>query len=280
MPNDPNDLLNQAGDNVQWLTDLAITYGLKVLGAVFILLVGWFVAGWVKRLTMRASERAGLTVALSRFISQLARYALLVLTVIAMLSTVGIETTSFVAVLASAGFAVGLALQGTLGHFASGVLLLVFQPIKVGEYVSISGHDGTVDDIGLFATRLLTIDNRTVIIANSTVTSNTIVNFSRQGTRRASIAVGVAYGSDIDKVEQVCRGVTETHELVLSDKPVDFIFREMAASSINFEVRCWSKADDFLQVQHQVRSLLYRALIDNDIEIPFNQIVVHQAPTQ
>lgn len=277
-PTNPDALAAEANDWAQVVLELVLQYSLPVLGAIAILLIGWLVSGWVNKLVVKAGERGDIGTALSRFLGQLARYGVLVMTVIAMLSTVGIETTSFVAVLASAGFAIGLALQGTLGHFASGVLLMVFQYIRVGEYVEIGGHEGTVDDIGLFATVLLTLDNRTVVISNGQVTSTVIVNFSRQGTRRAHIAVGVAYGEDLEKVEAACRAVAERNELVMQDQPIQFIFKEMASSSLNFELRCWAQASDFLVMQHQVRGAIYNALNEAGIEIPFNQIVVHQAP--
>jgi small conductance mechanosensitive channel len=277
---DPTDTGAIVAETNAWVTfaiDMILQYSLPVLGAIVILLIGWIISGWVNKLVIRAGERGGIGVALSRFLGQMSRWAVLVMTLIATLATVGIETTSFVAVLASAGFAVGLALQGTLGHFASGVLLMVFQPIRVGEYVSISGFDGTVDDIGLFATRLLMLDNRTIIISNGTVTGSTIINYSRQGTRRATIDVGVAYGSDLREVEQVCRRVAEGCSMKIEDKPVEFAFTEMASSSLNFELRVWCNASDYLAVLHEVRSGVYDALNEAGIEIPFPQVVVHRA---
>lgn len=273
----PEAAVAQAGSTVQWIVDTAIEYSLPVLGAFLILIIGWFVAGWVAKLVKRGLVRAKLDEALARFLSQMARYAVLVMTVIAMLSTVGIETTSFVAVLASVGFAVGMALQGTLGHFASGVMILIFQPIRLGEVVTAGGETGVVHDIGLFATTLLTPQNRTVIIANSAITGGNITNFSRQGTLRSDIAVGVAYGADLKQVEDVCRKAAASVEGVLSEPGMGFAFTEMAASSLNFNLMVWSAAADRLRVQHEVRSAVYNALNEADIEIPFNQIVVHRA---
>ena len=253
------------------------TYALPVLGAILILVVGWLVAGWVKGLVVRLTERSKLDTALGRFLGQMARYAVLIMTVIACLSTVGIETTSFVAVLASAGFAVGLALQGTLGHFASGVMVLVFRPFTIGDMVDAGGHTGVVKDIGLFATVLSTPDNRKIIVPNGSVTSASITNYTTLGTRRADIDVGVAYGADLKKVEEVCRKAAATVPTVMNEPAVGFAFTEMAASSLNFKLMVWCAAPDYLATMHGVRSAVYDALNEAGIEIPFNQIVVHHA---
>ena len=262
------------------LVTLVSTYAMSALGAVVILIIGWMVAGWVNRLVNKVGERGKLDAALGRFLGQMARYAVLVMTVIACLSTVGIETTSFVAVLASAGFAVGLALQGTLGHFASGVMILIFRPFTIGDLVDAGGSSGFVRDIGLFATTLATPDNRKIIVANGAITSGTIVNYTTMGTRRADIPVGVAYGADLKKVEAVCRKAAAECELVLKEPAIGFAFTEMAASSINFSLMVWCNSDDYLAVLHLVRSNVYDALNAEGIEIPFDQIVVHKAPEE
>lgn len=265
---------------VNMIVELVQAWALPVLGAIFILFVGWLVAGWVNRLVVRHTEKSKVDTALGRFLGQIARYAILVMTVIACLSTVGIQTTSFVAVLASAGFAVGLAMQGTLGHFASGVLILFFRPFTIGDFVEIGGRTGTVADIGLFATTITGLSNIRVIISNGAVTSNTIVNYTANGTRRADIAVGVAYGSDLKRVEEVCRKAAASVEEVLEDPAIGFAFTEMAASSINFNLMCWCDAPEYLTVMHKVRSAVYDALNAEGIEIPFDQVVMHQAPAE
>lgn len=267
---DPMGAVNTALELVQ-------AWALPVLGAIVILLIGWIVAGWVNRLVVRWTEKSSIDTALGRFLGQIARYGILLMTFIACLSTVGIQTTSFVAVLASVGFAIGLAMQGTLGHFASGVLILFFRPFTIGDFVEVAGRTGTVADIGLFATTITGLSNIKVIISNSAVTSNTIVNYTANGTRRADVAVGVAYGEDLKKVEEVCRRAAASVEEVLEDPEIGFAFTEMAASSLNFSLMCWCKAEDYLTVLHKVRSAVYDALNAEGIDIPFNQIVVHQA---
>ncbi|MFT7521191.1 MAG: small conductance mechanosensitive channel [Kiritimatiellia bacterium] len=267
-------------DWTQFAIDTSLAYGTKVLLAVLILVIGWIVAGWVRRLIGSASDRAKLDVALSRFLSQIGRYAVLVMTVIATLATVGIQTTSFVAVLASVGFAIGMALQGTLGHLASGVMLLVFRPFTLGNLVNAGGSFGVVQDIGLFATVLLTPNNETVIVPNGAVTGATITNYTTQGTLRAIVDVGVAYGADHKKVEQICLAAAASVDEVLSEPAPGFAFTEMAASSINFALMPWSTTADYLTMQHKVRCAVYDALNAEGIEIPFDQVVMHQAPTE
>lgn len=261
----------------QFIFDKGLSFLTAALLAIVILVIGWIVAGWVRSLIVKACGRAKLDTALARFLGQLGRYAVLVMTLIATLATVGIETTSFVAVLASVGFAIGMALQGTLGHLASGVMILVFRPFTLEDLVEAGGSFGVVKDIGLFATTLFTPDNKTIIVPNGSVTGGTITNFTRQGTLRATVDVGVAYGADLQKVQEVCIAAANSVDEVLEEPAVGFAFTEMAASSLNFALMPWSTTANFLPMQHKVRSAVYNALNEAGIEIPFDQIVVHQA---
>lgn len=276
---DAASIAEQTNAMLDWVLSDGIMYGAKALGALVILIVGLIIAGFVRSMVVKACERGKLDKALSIFLGQMARWAVITMAVVAMLQTVGIEVTSFVAVLASVGFAIGLALQGSLGHFASGVLLLVFRPITIDELVEIGGQSGFVKEIGLFATQLVTPDHRLVTVPNGSITGTTIVNYSRLGKRRADVPVGVAYGSDLRKVEEVIVKATRSVPEVMEDEPVGFAFVEMAASSINFVVMPWCTADDYLTVLHKVRSACYDALDEAGIEIPFDQVVMHQAPT-
>jgi small conductance mechanosensitive channel len=262
---------------LQWGLTSGTSFLMRLLGGLLILAVGWMIAKWAQRGVVAATERSKLDVALGRFLSQLVRWALLVGVAISSLATMGFEVTTFVAALGAAGFAVGLALQGTLGHFASGVMLLVFRPLNVGDFVNVSGVAGTVQDIGLFATTLLTPENHLVYLPNGAVTGATIINFTRMGTRRAEIDVGVAYGSSLAQVEEAARAAAARVPEVLSEPAVGFVFVEMASSSLNFKLRVWCEAKDFLVVQHKVRSEVYDELNARGIEIPFPQVVVHKA---
>jgi small conductance mechanosensitive channel len=197
--------------------------------------------------------------------------------VIAALGAVGVETTSLVAIFASAGLAVGLALQGSLGNFASGVLLLIFRPFNIDDVVTVGGNTGKVSEIGLFATTLVTVNNEKVVVPNSGVTGNAIINLTAFDVRRGVISVGVAYGSDVAAVSGILLEAARKADLVLSDPEPAVAFVGLGASSIDFDVRVWAKTPDWAAMVGNVRTTVYDELNAAGIDIPFNQIVVHQA---
>ncbi len=244
--------------------------------ALLIFVVGWIVSKWAYALTLRMLRRNSVDEALARFLSGLAQYAVLAVAVIAALGKVGVETTSFVALLASAGLAIGLALQGSLSHFAAGVMTLLFRPYTIGDRITTAGHTGGVTDIGLFATTLTTPDNDTIIIPNGEVSSGSIVNHSKIGTCRANISIGVAYGTDIAHAMQVITNCLKTTEKVLPEPAPSCAFAGFGASSLDLLARPYSLPDDFPGMQHNARISIYDALNAAGIEIPFDQIVLHQ----
>lgn len=248
-----------------------------VAAALVIFVIGWIASKWAHRLALVALRKRSVDEALARFLASIAQYAVLAAAVIAALGEAGVETTSLVAVFASAGLAIGLALQGSLGHFASGVMVLLFRPFTLGDTITASGHFGTVDDIGLFATTLVTLDNEKIIIPNGTVTGASIVNHTTLGTRRGAIDVGVVYGADVARVMQVLEQAAKGCDIVLDDPAPAVAFVGLGASSLDFKVFAWSKSDDYLTMLHDVRKAVYDALNAAGIEIPFSQIVVHQA---
>ena len=252
----------------------------NIVIAIIILVAGWIVSKWVNRAVLFLLRNRKVDEALSRFLGSIAQYSVLVLTVVTALGTVGIETTSLVAVLASAGIAVGLALQGSLSNFASGVLILFFRPFNLKDRITAAGETGVVNDIGIFTTVLGTPENHKIILPNSAVLSGPIINYTEAGSRRGSIEVGVAYGSDINKVVEVLTGAADRVELVLKDPAPVVAFTCLGASSLDFAVHCHANNEDFLVMLHQVRQAVYDDLNAADIEIPFSQIVVHQAPTE
>jgi small conductance mechanosensitive channel len=253
--------------------------GLIVGGAtaILILLIGWIASKWANRLTARVLRARELDEALARFLAALAQYVVLAVTLIAALEEVGVVTTSLVAILGSAGIAIGLALQGNLGHFASGVMILFFRPFSLGDFVTAGGNTGTVRDIGLFATTMHTADNEKIIVPNGTVTSGPIINHTVLGTRRGKIEVGVAYGTDLDKAKDVLEKAAKRAELVLEDPAPAVAFVAFGASSLDMVVLSWSKSADYLAMLHNVKMAIYEDLNAAGIDIPFNQIVVHNA---
>jgi small conductance mechanosensitive channel len=245
--------------------------------ALLIFVVGWILSKWIYKLAARVMHRRHLDESLVRFLASLAQYSVLAATVITALAQVGVETTSLIALLGAAGLAVGLALQGSLSHFASGVMLLVFRPFTIGDYVEAGGKTGTIEEIGLFATTLTTPDNHRVTIPNTSVTNNPITSFTMLGKRRATIDVGVAYGADIDRTTSLLVEAASASGLVLADPEPAAVFVNFGASSLDFSVRVWANNADFGPVQHVTRKAIYDRLNAAGIEIPFNQIVVHQA---
>jgi small conductance mechanosensitive channel len=248
-----------------------------VVIAILILLVGWSISKASEKLVRTALEKNKVDQALSRFLGGITRYAVLAATVIAALGAVGVETTSLVAVFASAGLAVGLALQGSLANFASGVMILFFRPFMLQDFVQVAGSTGSITDIGIFHTTMLTPDNETVIIPNKAITSGTIVNYTTAGTRRGAIDVGVAYGADLQQVQKVLTKAAQKAELCLEDPAPAIAFVGLGASSLDFKVLCWAKTPDYLGMLHNVRCAVYDELNGAGIEIPFSQIVVHHA---
>lgn len=256
--------------------DTLLAYATSGLLAVLILAVGWVVSKWARRIALRTARRS-LNEAAARFLSGIAQYTVLAAAFIAALGEVGVETTSLVAIFASAGLAVGLALQGSLSHFSSGVMILLFRPFVLDDFVTIGGHTGTVKDVGVFATTLHTQDNQKIIIPNASITSNPIINSTALGTRRAAIDVGVAYGSDATEVMRILRDSADRIDTVLGDPEPGVAFVGLGASSIDFKVLVWCLSGDYIPTMGAVRQAIYEDLNAAGIDIPFNQIVVHRA---
>ncbi|MBX2801836.1 MAG: mechanosensitive ion channel [Myxococcales bacterium] len=255
----------------------AIDIGISAATALVIFAIGWWIAGWAYNATLRFVQSQNLDVALGRFLASLLRWTLIGASVIAALEAVGLQTTSLVAVFASAGLAVGLALQGTLSHFASGVMILVFRPFTIGDKVTAGGETGAVQEIGLFATTMHTPNNEKIIVPNGAIMAGTIINHTTLGTLRADIPVGVAYGSDPVKVQKILADAAASCEVVLDEPGVAVAFVAMGASSIDFNVMAWCKSADYLAALADVRTACYDALNREGIDIPFPQMVVHNA---
>lgn len=264
---------------VQEIIDLAInvvaTKGLDVVGAVVILIVGRILSGVLSRATAKAMRKADAYEALIRFVSKLVGWAVMIFAIIAALNRFGVQTTSFVAVLGAAGFAVGLALQGSLSNFASGVLILIFRPFRIGDVVTAAGETGKVDDIGILTTILNTPDNKKIIIPNSEVMGGTITNVNAYDTRRVDLTAGIGYGDDIGKAKALFEDIVNSHEKVLQDPAPTVELVELADSSVNFVVRPWVKTEDYWTVYFDVTRSIKERCDEAGISIPFPQRDVH-----
>lgn len=259
--------------------DTLISYGTRIAGGVFFLLIGYIVAGWIGRVVRRALEARKLDLTLSAFAGSMVRYGVLVMVILSALSLFGIETTSFAAVVGAAGLAIGLALQGTLGNLASGVLLVAFRPFKIGDLVETCGYKGTVEEITLFTTILRTPDNRVIIVPNGPVFNGSIENITTRPQRRVDIAVGVDYSADIKKTREVLHGVYNDVEGVLhADKaPADpaVVLTGLGASSVDWALRVWVDTGDYWPVRERLLERTKNDLDAAGIGIPYPQMDVH-----
>ena len=251
-----------------------IPLGMDVIFAILIFVVGSSVSKWVQRLVVDVVAKRGLDQALGNFFGAMARYAVLAAAVIAALGKVGVQTTSLVAIFASAGLAVGLALQGSLANFASGVMILFFRPFDLMDVITAAGTTARVMDIGLFATTMATPDHRTYVVPNAAIMGGTIINLSKEGRIRGSVDIGVAYGSDVAQVQQVCLAAAAKSPHVMKDPAPAFAFVNMGASSIDFQVHCFTTPDVLLDMLHDVRLNCYNDLGAAGIEIPYQTITL------
>lgn len=250
-------------------------YGPKLIGAIIVLIIGLLVVKLLSKEFNKLMIKSNLDDSLRPFFISLVATLLKVMLAISIMGMLGIEMTSFIAILASAGLAVGLALSGTLQNFAGGVMILIFKPFKVGDFIEAQGHSGTVKEIQIFVTILNSPDNVTTIIPNGGLSNNSVVNFSTRSTRRVDWTVGVAYGESIDKVRKVIRKLIDDDSRILDD-PASFIkVAELGESSVNFTVRAWVKASDYWDVFFDMNEKIYTTFNEEGISIPFPQMDVH-----
>ena len=253
----------------------ATDFGLSLAGAIAVLFFAWVIAGWLSSLASRSLARAKVDETLSKFLSPLVRWLVLLLALLACLSIFGIETTSFAAVLGAAGLAVGLAFQGTLSNFAAGVMLLVFRPFKVGDVVQISGETGTVFEIQIFTTSIDTFDNRRIIIPNGGIFGSTIENITFHAKRRADVDVGVDYAADIEHTRTLLEQAAASVAGQVADTAPAVVLLGLGASSVDWSVRVWAPTPDFGAVKQATITAVKKTLDDAGIGIPYPQMDVH-----
>jgi len=250
-------------------------YLLSAVAFIVILVVGRYLAKWVRDLIRRGLDKPGVDRTLTKFSSNFAYYAIFLLSLFVALEEVGVETASFVAVLAAASFAVGLALQGTLANFAAGIMLLIFRPFSVGDYVEVSGETGFVRDIQLFFTRITTRSNRLVIIPNGDIFGATIENVFAHDEIRVDCDVGTDYPADIDETREVLLEAARQVDDRLKEKGEQAALVELGGSSINWQVRIWAKPDDYFRLRQELTRQVKYHLDEADIGIPYPQMDVH-----
>ncbi len=255
--------------------EMAMNYGPKLLLALIVLIVGLWIVNRVVRVMNAGMQRSNTEPTLSKFLSSLVSIGLKALLLISVASMVGIETTSFIAILGAAGLAVGLALQGTLANFAGGVLVLLFKPYKVGDFVDAQGVAGSVAEIQIFNTVIRTGDNKTIIVPNGAISNGIITNFSTQATRRVDFVFGIGYGDDITKAKSILARLFADDHRTLDDPAVLIVVSELADSSVNITVRAWVEAADYWGLYFDMLETVKQTFDAEGISIPYPQRDVH-----
>ncbi|WP_179339159.1 mechanosensitive ion channel family protein [Winogradskyella ludwigii] len=267
-------------DTQKWIDsgyNFIIEFGPKVIGAILIWIIGSWVIKMLLKTVKKVMAKGDYDESLSKFLLNLINWILKIVLIIVVLGTVGVETTSFAAILAAAGLAIGLALQGSLGNFAGGVLIMIFKPIKIGDLIEAQGEIGVVKEIEIFTTKLIGLSNKEIIIPNGSLSNGNIVNYTTQGTRRVDLVFGVSYDADIKQTKDVFSKVLAAHPLIMKDPAPTIALSELADSSINFVVRPWCKTEDYWTVFFDVTEQVKEALDVAGIEIPYpHQVEIHK----
>ena len=257
------------------MLDTVIGFILNTVLALAILIIGRFIARHVSARVGSAVEKSNDDVTLGKFVASLTYVALMAFIIIAAMGQLGIETASLVAILAAAGLAIGLALQGSLANFASGVMLIIFRPLKVGDFVEAGGATGTVREIGIFTSILSSPDNKKIYVPNANLTGANIINYSAFGTRRIDLVAGVSYGDSLDLVKATLEQILAEDDRILTDPAPTIAVLELADSSVNFAVRPWAKEEDYWDVRFDTQEKIKQRFDEKGISIPFPQQDVH-----
>jgi len=267
-------------NGLQYLKDSGPAIAIQILGAVAILLVGRFIAGSMRKGVEKVMVGRGVDVSLTGFIGSLIYFAIMAFTLIAVVGRFGVQTASFVAILGAAGFAVGMAMQGTLGNFSSGVMLLLFRPFKAGDVIEAAGVKGKVVEIAIFSTTMCTPDNVKITVPNGALFGDIIKNFNGYDTRRVDMVMGIGYGSDHNQAMQILADLAKNDSRVLDDPETTIAVSELADSSVNIIFRPWVNSADYWGVYLDMHKAVKEAFDANGIDIPYPQTVVHLEKTE
>lgn len=257
------------------LQELAVFYGIKIIIAVVIFIVGRWIAKALKNFIQQMMAKRNVETTIASFICNMSYATLMTIVIIAALNQFGIQTASLIAIVGAAGLAIGLALQGSLANFAAGFLMLIFRPFKTGDYIEGAGTQGTVEEIHLFTIQLKTPDNKTVIIPNAKLMGDNIINYSAKDKRRVDLVIGVSYSDNLSKVRQVLEDVLSKDNRVLKDPAPTIAVMELGDNSVNFAVRPWAKTDDYWNVYFDLTEDIKKRFDAESISIPFPQRDVH-----
>jgi small conductance mechanosensitive channel len=262
-------------DIIKQIQAVVAQYGLQVLGALATVFIGIWLAKILSKSLGKVLNKKSVDQTLVKFVVSLVKIALITFVIISAASQVGIQTASFVAVIGAAGLAIGFALQGSLSNLAAGVMLIIFKPIKVGDYIEGGGSAGSVESVGIFITTLITPDNKVVYIPNSTLTGGNIINYSAKDRRRVDMVFGIGYSDDIDKAKNVIQSVLNSDSRILKDPAPQIVVSELGDSSVNFNVRPWVNTPDYWGVFFETTEQIKKKFDEQNISIPFPQRDVH-----
>ncbi len=271
-------------ENAEKYLDLIYSWlienGISLITGILLLVAGLWIIAIVTRWFNKLMEKRDLNPSLRPFLKSLFNVTLKILLVITVMSMVGIQMTSFIAILGAAGLAIGMALSGTLQNFAGGIIILILKPFKVGDYITAGGHSGTVHEIQIFNTILKSIDNKTIILPNGSIANNSIINFSAEATRRVDLEFGIGYGDDIDKAKEILWNIINNDERILKDPEPLIAVKELANSSVNIAVRVWVKSENYWPYFWDIHERVKKEFDKNGVSIPFPQTDVHLYKTE
>ena len=262
---------------VQRLIDWGINAGERIIGAIIVFVVGRFIISFLNKLINKLLSKRKIDPSIKSFVRSLSNILLTILLIVAVVSKLGVETTSFAALLASAGVAIGMALSGNLQNFAGGLIVLLLRPYKVGDLIESQGITGTVREIQIFHTILTTADNKVIYIPNGALSSGTVTNYSREATRRIEWIVGLEYGEDFEKVKKTIEDILAADGRILTDPAPTIALHALDASSVNVVTRVWVNAADYWDVYFNINKQIYAVFNREGIGFPFPQLTIHQA---
>lgn len=261
---------------VKWF----FTFGKNLLIAILVLVIGIRLISWASKLISKGMNKSKIEPIVGKFLSSLIKFSLYALLIVMIVGILGIPTSSFIAALSAAGLTIGLALQGSLSNFAGGVLILMFKPFVIGDYIYEDTHhnEGTVIGIDLFYTKIVSFDNKTIVIPNGTLANSSLTNYTKQAKRRIDLKVGIAYESNIKAARDALKEVVDNEPRVLAHEPVDIVVDELGDSQITIIIKTWVKTNDYWPVRYALLEAYKEALDAAGIEIPFNQVTVSYKP--
>ncbi len=272
--------LNNLDSYMNILREFFLNYGLKLVGAIIALIIGMWLVSTLTKMLARLMEARNVEASLRSFLRTTFNIMLKILLVIVIATMVGIPMTSFIAIMAAAGLAVGMALSGTLQNFAGGVIILLLRPYKVGDFIEAQGFMGTVKEIQIFHTIMNTVDNKLIIIPNGPLSNGSLTNFSAEATRRVDLTYGISYGNDVSKAKDVISSIIVQNDKIMDD-PAPFIgLAQLADSSVNIVVRLWVKAEDYWAVHFYMNDNVYKIFPEKGLDFPFPQMDVHISKTE